>query len=230
MTDYTILAPNEVYKNGTFVANGLWAGGDGDSTYDTIARTDAHVDNTHGWLPAPSEVNIELDGIPGGDSSITALAFYIRASATSTSGSDVPVSQEIAYDNPGGTGSVPGNDLIATASVPADGAIHNIEHVVDATDYSTLGLDMAAVIARLRGGSGTNVGRRALRFRLANVWITFPAGATWTLTIYEAWLNIYYRRAAPSPLRRWPHLDGFGQGPRRYPSPPRLRPPSGGGT
>lgn len=113
-----------------------------------------------------------------------------------------------------GRGNVP-HILISTPtlSVPQDAASSTYAYTFTDSDFDGTGYTLADVVARLAGSDP----------EMAIV-VELPGGSG--VQVSEVWVRVGHKCYRPAPLRRYPHLDGFGQGPRRYPNPPRLRPPT----
>lgn len=188
-----ILRPGDVYKSGTFVGSGIWSDGS-DATSVTIARPPSQ--NANGWLPPLV--------LPSGAEPVQ-IIFHVRSSATSSAGAaTIDTSPQIVFDDPGGSGSSGSSDLITLNTVPADGTISDLQHRVSSADYANLGLNIYQVVERLKGTDPTASGLRAIRYDMLGPF-TFPAGVTWSYTVYETWLEVVYMLpSAPAPLRIHP--------------------------
>lgn len=205
------LWPGDVYKNGVFVANGIWSDLPTAGTSVAVTRANPGGGDTsaHGWIPAYT-----------GPDTVVSIKLYAHIVASQTpSVASVPVGASVVFANPGGGGSTPFSDVAFTVDVPGDGLGHILEF--DA-DYGTFGLSMADVVARLRGGSGVTTGMRAIRFT-PGLTGSIPSGSSRTITIYEAAIEIEWRSPNPSPLRLYPRSDGRSGPKRLYPPPPSRR-------
>lgn len=195
------LHPGDVYAQNVAAAQD-WRGVYVDST-----RWSDGSDSTYVALDPTAFVSAYgvLEPLVGGGT-VTAMTLHVRAQATGSGGS-IGIDPALWHDD-----GIPGNPPVldiafSGGSVPKDSATHDLSFP------SSFG-DMSDALAQLAAGTSL------IRFQCS----TSPG-----FFIFETWLELTVRAKCP-PLRRWPHLDAYGRGPRRYPNPPRLRPGTGGGT